>query len=366
MISRNSSSQKKMLVVALVSLTLLITLAVLGINKRGEEERLAKYEGKLLTAIYNFKQAKELYQINDVRARELTKQTKTIVSELKDEGVKDKRLNSLNEGLSLFSSQIFGEYHINPQVLLDLSLVKSSFSTGSISQEGNLVLVLDSENKILAKFTAQGKNMEILGGGDDIPEARLVALARGRIFVLDGQRIVEAKNGQFQTVALPEGAWGKIAAVSSYRESLYLLDSDLGQVWRYPYLQDKFGAGTLWLGESKDLSNTLSIAVDGYVWIAQSGVVRKFALGQEENFNIKGLDAQLSDIRQIVTFPESENLYILDKGSSRVVVISKDGDYKAQYLWDELKNAMAIAVSEEKNKMLVFVGSKIYEVELRQ
>jgi hypothetical protein len=47
------------------------------------------------------------------------------------------------------------------------------------------------------------------------------------------------------------------------------------------------------------------------------------------------------------------------------VVLEKDGNYKAQYFSDKLKEAKDIAVSEKNKKIIFLSGSKLYSIEIK-
>ena len=73
----------------------------------------------------------------------------------------------------------------------------------------------------------------------------------------------------------------------------------------------------------------------------------------------------MADPTQIYTDDDSENLYLLDKGNSRIVVVAKSGEFEASYLWEGIPNVEAIVASEEEKKIFLLEGSKIYEIELK-
>jgi hypothetical protein len=61
---------------------------------------------------------------------------------------------------------------------------------------------------------------------------------------------------------------------------------------------------------------------------------------------------------------DTESLYILDRGNSRIVELGKDGNFKDQFVADILKSATDFEVSEEDGKILVLSGGKFYELPL--
>jgi hypothetical protein len=114
-----------------------------------------------------------------------------------------------------------------------------------------------------------------------------------------------------------------------------------------------------------DFSSVVDIAIDGDVWVLdRDGTISLYRQGAPVNFNVSGLVAEISDAVAIDTEIESENIYVLDRSNSRVLVIGKNGDYKEQYEWAGISGVSDMAVVESLGKILLLSGSNIYEIEL--
>ena len=50
---------------------------------------------------------------------------------------------------------------------------------------------------------------------------------------------------------------------------------------------------------------------------------------------------------------------------TRVVVLGKDGNYKAEYLSDKIGEATDLAVSEKEGKIILLAGAKIYSLTIK-
>ena len=66
-----------------------------------------------------------------------------------------------------------------------------------------------------------------------------------------------------------------------------------------------------------------------------------------------------------LTAQELSNIYILDRQNGRVVVIDKEGKYKAQYIHDKIKGALDLAVSEKNKKIIILTGDKLLSLEVK-
>ena len=350
---------------SLIFLTGLFGLIFIGFLIDQDRRIKGRYEERLTGVIYNFEQAKSLVDLNPLRARELAVQAQEVAQKLASEDIKDKRLTKLVEEINLFLPEILGEYRVSPNLLLDLGLIQEGLRVGGVTSSEDGVVVLDTQNKILVGFRTDGKNVRVLAGPPDIPQAKFAALMAGvknRVFVVDGQRIVEATEG-IRTVVLSEGRWVDATLIGGYGGNLYVLDPGLGQIWRYLGAGDKFGPAEEWLEEEEYLTGVLSMAIDGSIWmLEEDGTIKRYIQGKRAAFLAKFTAKETSGAIQILTDGDKQNLYLLFP--KRVVVLDKKGEYKAQYFWEGIE-ARWIAVSERLGKLLVFSESKVYEVELK-
>jgi len=99
--------------------------------------------------------------------------------------------------------------------------------------------------------------------------------------------------------------------------------------------------------------------------LKSDGTILKFIQGKKEAFGVAGLDKPIKNPKAIFTNEDTEALYILDNGNSRVVVLEKSGEYHSQYLWSGISEATGLAVSEQENKIFLFSQNKIYAIEIR-
>jgi len=75
-----------------------------------------------------------------------------------------------------------------------------------------------------------------------------------------------------------------------------------------------------------------------------------------------------SGLTEITSFYTNESLkyiYFLDRDSKRIVVVVKDGEYKAQYVSDEIGNSRGLVVSEEERKIILLTSDKLFSIDLK-
>ena len=108
------------------------------------------------------------------------------------------------------------------------------------------------------------------------------------------------------------------------------------------------------------------MAIDGSVYILfKNGTINKYTRAKKDSFEVSGLDKQLASPTRIFTNADADNLYVLDNGNSRVVVLDKDGKFKEAYSASVLKKAKDFDVSEIAKKIFILSGGKVYQIDIK-
>jgi hypothetical protein len=149
---------------------------------------------------------------------------------------------------------------------------------------------------------------------------------------------------------------------------MYLVDKSAKTIWRYAGAETGFGSAQKWNTNpiEANLENAAGIVIDGAIWIGfTSGDIQKYSLGNRIAFEVSGVNPELSFLNAIYTNEELSYIYILDRQQGRVVVIDKEGKYKAQYIHDKIKEATDIAVSEKNKKIIILTGERLLALEAK-
>jgi hypothetical protein len=239
-----------------------------------------------------------------------------------------------------------------------------------ISLHNDELVVLDSSSEVLLHVDVIKKAASTVGGGTFLKGAKLAAVYSGRGFVFSNSGVVEISlaNKTSSIVVEPDSEWGEIVDIDAFAGNLYLLGSSQGEIFRYQGAEGGFGERSRWLGEGvfPDLSKATSMSVDGDIWVLTDSEVLRFRRGSQEPFIISGLERSLKEPVSLYTDADSELIYILDRGNQRVVVLDKNGEYRAQYIWEGIETVTDMVVSEKEGKILLLSGSIIYEIELEE
>lgn len=362
--------QKTIFTVALVLLILLGVSVVLGMRQRSNIARQEKVEIFFEQARYKLEEGKALLDLNPLRARQLLLEARDLVEQMEKEEIGDEELASFKKELESVLASVLREHEIGEApVFLDLNLAKEGASGDKVALSGGQMIILDKPGASVYGVGISQKSSQILGGGKLFENASQVAAFGEKVFVLTSEGIVESDkaSGKQALDIETDDEWEEIADIFAYGGNLYLLDQS-GVIWKYPAIEAGLGARQRWIkGEVKpDFSNSVSMTIDGSIWILKAdGVILKFTQGLLDAFGVAGLDKPFSSPSIIYTDDDQENLYILDKGNLRVVVLDKSGEYDAQYIWSGISGVSDMVVSESEKKILLLSGNKIYEIEIK-
>lgn len=267
---------------------------------------------------------------------------------------------------------IGGQYQINNfPVFLDLNLIKNGFTSDHLSLSVGKLLVLDPNTKTLVEINTDKKSQTILAGKDTLGDAQLASLNGNFAFVYSKDkgiiRIDTTDQNDLQ-VSKADSDWGSIADIEGFAGNVYLLDKIGPHIWKYLPTESGYADKRDYLSADvkTDLTNARRMQIESSVYVLKNdGGMDRFTRGESDFFSIGGLDKPLNNPKSFYVSSDTDNLYILDSGNSRLVVVNKTGAYQAEYQGSLFATATDLAVDEEAKKVYLLESSKIYSVELK-
>lgn len=360
------SRAKKASLIGFVFLLILGVSIYFGLKQKDVKIAKEKYEPQLTQATHDLEEAISLSSLSDTRARELILTSRKEAQGLKDEGVDDPRLDELLSKISDNLGPIAGIYDEHPELFMDLSIVSSGFKGSDIALSEGLLRVLDTEAKKLVGIEVDNKRTEVIAGPDYMPNAISTIAYANRSFVLSSDGIREV-TGEQNLVVKPD--WdAKNVLAAAFSGNLYVLDRSGEQIWRYQGVTGGFQEKEAWLGHgfTIDLGNVVAWAIDGSIWTTdERGNVKIYALGAPATFRLTGEHDQFDKVVDIYTNEDSKFIYLLDSGRGSISVINKNGQYKGEYVADELKGANKMVVDEAEGIILFLSNSKLYKIQAK-
>lgn len=371
---------RRTLYFAVVILIILISLIAFQLRSRGLEQQNQAATAAEKIAHDGLDAANKLAGLNDNIARDtlvqarndfLSKATESFGPDWqKSDSADAKRLKT---ALAQIDAQLATVSHIYTldklDVFSDFNLLRPNANVTAGSLSKNEMVVVDAANGALYSLGTKSKTAAIVGGGDDFKKGAYVDFNGDSVYVYTpvGTYLVNRATNSTKLLFKPENSWGEVRALRTFAGNLYILDAGSSQIWKYQGTDLGFASPSAYLrAGSVDFSNVTSMAIEGAIYVLSAkGNVAEFASGSTLNFDITGLDKPFSEPTSLFTSDEANNLYILDTGNNRVVVLDKKGNYLAQYVLPQTLSSPTILADETVRKVFLLSGSKVYSFDLR-
>lgn len=351
-----------------VGIGLLILLFVsigFGIKQNLTKKYKSTYQEELTQATNSLNEAETMVSTDPKRARELFLDSQTKVNNLLSKKIEDKKLSALDGRLKEREAEILGIYKEEPSLYLDLSLLSSGFSGDKVIFSGGNIFVFDKNGKKVVKITLDTKKTQVVVGPEQLDGAIDIFAYQDNVYGVfsDGIYLLGASKKK-----VIEKTWDGEAFAYAYTGNIYLLDKPVDAIWRYAGSDGTFGARQTWLagGVSPNFENVKQVVIDGTIWVLTStSNISRFSQGNPQAFKISGVSPNISNIQAIHTNEDNKYVYLLDKEGGRIVVLEKNGNYKAQYQSDKLKEAIGLIASEKDAKVIILTKEKLIQVDLK-
>lgn len=288
-------------------------------------------------------------------------------------------LRSNNDGAKNLKKQIEDELPAilqessvsNFPVFLDLDLVKKNFSATQMSLSDGSLLLLDQGEKTLISIDIAKKSNQILGGSNNLGEASLSSINGKMVFVYSkdkGILRIDTTNSKVTTVAKTDPDLGKIGDIYGFASNIYILDAQKSQIWKYVPGSEGYSSKRAYLssGTKADFSNAVRMQIESSVYVLKAGgEILRFTKGDKDTFAYSGLPSNVKDPKSIFTSSETDNLYVLDSGNSRMLILNKTGGFQGQVIGNKFSSATDLVVDEIGKKVYLLEGGKIYTADLK-
>ncbi len=176
---------------------------------------------------------------------------------------------------------------------------------------------------------------------------------------------ISIKNYSPKTQATKETIVGKGKVFCPYLSYIYQIEG--AEIKKYEIEGTSEKEGIIW-AESQDFQDAkdIAISVSIYILTKDNEIVRYTSGIKETNFKIKGLDTKLNGALELKTNWDWENIYVVDSGNQRVVVLDKNGNFVKEVKgqdgeWADLRS---VAVTDTEDKIFVLDGTRVFEIEL--
>lgn len=259
----------------------------------------------------------------------------------------------------------------NFPVFLDLDLVKKNFRAEKMSLSGKNILLLDPATKTLVTINLDKKSNQILAGSEQLGDATYASINGGLSFVYSKDKgiiRIDTSNQKKVTVSKKDESLGNISDIYGFSGNVYLLDSASQKIWKYLPTTDGYSDKREYLSKDTkaDFTSSLRMQIESSIYVLKKGgEILRFTKGDKDNFSLGGLDKGVKDPKSFFVSSDTDNLYLLDSGNSRLLTLTKTGQFKSQYQGDKFASASDLVVDEKGKKVYLLEGSKIYSTDLK-
>ena len=160
---------------------------------------------------------------------------------------------------------------------------------------------------------------------------------------------------------------GTAKSIGSFEGRLYVLDPGDEQIWRYTPSGDTYPEEPqAYFADSppNSLRQAIDMAIDGYIYILyDDGTIMKFLRGQAEAFEVSGVPGSLNEAVAVAADPSGRRgqVFVADRGDQRVVRLSPNGAFEAQYRAEQGLSALeALAIDETAGRLFTISEGWLY------
>lgn len=224
------------------------------------------------------------------------------------------------------------------------------------------LLILDKDNGVLYNLSLDKKSFDKDQSGEFKKSSLIVLFEGKKYFYVEGVGVYQVVDGKAKKVIENDKDWGKIIDLTVFNGNIYLLDQGKDEIYKYLVTDSGFSTKSSYFqsGQSIDLSQVNSLAIDGSIYLAGDSVMVKYTSGSRDEFKINLPDGKVN-MTKIFTNIDLEKVYGWNKGKGTVYIMGKNGDYQEQINSTILSQASDIVVY--KNSIYILQGSKIYKIE---
>lgn len=322
--------RRKLFLTIAVILFIVLTSSVILARQRQDNQRVeALFESIYTPALKDYTDGKDIQSINKAFAR--------------DEFISAR--DKLKEGEGKFEE---GSDEA-AQITELLKKIEAELGVGSAVEKVEADEVELSSSELLNVAQENGNADGFASDGDTV-------------YILTANAIVDASNDD--EIIENSNDWESAVALASYQGNIYVLDRDEGII-KYTAGSDGFGQSSYFDSNPSSIKNARDLAIDGSIWILfEDGSIAQYTSGESDGYSVKGLATPFSSATKIFTNLDTESVYVLDNGNSRIVKLNKDGNFEEQYAADVIKNARAFEVRENEDRILLLSGDQLYEIEI--
>jgi hypothetical protein len=150
-----------------------------------------------------------------------------------------------------------------------------------------------------------------------------------------------------------------VTAIATYGGSLYVLDPEGGEIWRYLTAGDGYDSERDGLLGAIELPEATHLVVDGDIYVQDGSTIRRFRQGTEQPSLLVGIDQPPEAPAALVEDVIRGLLFVADRGNGRVIVGDREGLFVRQYRHSGFADIRGLALSGDGETLYVLTTDGI-------
>lgn len=337
-----------------------------------DQQKLLNFNQALQSARDDYNNAQSLQSLNSAEAKTKLDSAKDSINKALVLMPKNAEAQNLKKQIEDNASSILQQFATSSfPLFLDLDLVKKNFHAEKMSLSGKNILLLDPDTKTLITINLDKKSNQILAGSDQLGDAIASSINGALAFVYSKDKGIirfDTSNQKQVTVAKKDPDLGDIVDIYGFAGNVYLLDTVNQKIWKYLPTTEGYSDKREYLSKDTraDFTASIRMQIESSIYVLKKGgEIIRFTKGDKDHFSLGGLDKGVKDPKSFFVSSDTDNLYLLDSGNSRLLVLTKTGQFKTQYVGDKFAQASDLVVDEKGKKVYLLEGSKIYSADLK-
>ncbi len=341
--------QHVMLVVIGVILVLAASV-VFTIWQKGQKAKDLEFGAHLAAANAKFNEGVSLIELNKNRARQ-------DFVEAQNELGAATAIHGSDESAKKLAAEIAAklkETDVTSNISFEQTAVVSGVNAISFAAKN---IAATNSDKLFIVNTSSKTADEVKGAGGGISST----VFDNKAFILTGGGILRQDLAGGAPTKIQVSAGGQDIGV--FFGNVYVLFGN--KIAKITPIEGGYAPETDYLAAKTDFLPSSRFAIDGSIWVTKGDKILKFTRGTQEDFQISGLSAKTGELGPIYTDGTLDNLYVVDRTNSALLVIAKDGTYKKAYQAPEFGKASDILVTDDASTLYAAVDGKVVSASIK-
>lgn len=363
-----SSMGKKVTFALLIILVgIFVWSVVLGAQRRQKNTFIKKVEAQSALIDTQLEEASSLTTTDVDRSLELLASAKQSYEALNKEAV-EKKLSDLDQLASIkvkiaeSEKSIKKEEETASEEFYDLNLIEKGAAAMKMYYDGTTLALLDSENAKVYLLDLAKKSVVTRKDGK-MADGVFVALHQDEPYVFSSaDGVFRTTKEKTDVLIEKDEEWGSIKDMWMYNGNIYIVDAGKDEIYKYLVAEGGYSAKNSYVKSGQaDLAKAGAMAIDRSVYVINGSRILKYESGSNVDFTVKipgGDDIVFDDI---YTSEDIDNVYLLDKESKKIFVVSKEGEFLKQVTASTIASTTDFVVDQTEG-ILLLVKDKIVKI----